>query len=145
MRAPSRIREWLLRVGSESVAVAPWRNARAGRAVMSPRLARSALPRVRGRPRPCRSFFQPSGFRACRPTSSVPRRTRVENQRALVLIDRLRIGVTRTPLIICGASPKNVIQRLGMIGWSGRLQADQLEVERVCDPTGDLVLQGEEV
>ena len=63
----------------------------------------------------------------------------------LVLVDRVCIGVTRTPLVVCGTTPENVINCLGMIGWSGRLHADELKVERVRDPTGDLVLQSEEV
>src|SRR5207249_3830579 len=33
----------------------------------------------------------------------------VENQRAFVLVDRLRKRLTRTPLVICGTIPENVI------------------------------------
>src|SRR5262249_13552025 len=69
----------------------------------------------------------------------------VENQSPLIAVDRLRKGLTRTPLIVFCTTPENVIQRLWIVGWSGRLHANQFEVKRVRDPTGDFTLQREEV
>ena len=70
---------------------------------------------------------------------------RIERQRALEQADRLRIFVTRRRLRHCGASPENVVQRVGILGRPGGLRADQREVERDRDPARDLVLQGEQI
>ena len=55
------------------------------------------------------------------------------------------MGVSRNPLQPCGASSKHVVQHVGIIGRQGSLRSDQFEIEGVCDPTRDLVLQGEEI
>ena len=45
----------------------------------------------------------------------------------------------------CGASPENVVQRVGIGGRPGGLRADQREIERDSDAAGDLVLQGKQI
>ena len=70
---------------------------------------------------------------------------RIERQRAFEQPDRLRTAVTRCRLIMCGASPEDIIQRVRMLGWAGSLGVDQLNVECDCDPARDFVLQGEQI
>ena len=55
------------------------------------------------------------------------------------------MGVSRNPLQPCGASPENVVERIRILGRPSGLRSDQLDAERVGDPTRDLVLQGEEI
>ena len=109
------------------------------------RLARPALPRVRYRLRPNR----PIRHHAARDRDHQPALSlygpRIERQRALEQADLLRESVTRWRLFLCGASPENVVQRLGMFGRSAGLGPDQLQVERNRDPARDLVLQREQI
>ena len=42
-------------------------------------------------------------------------------------------------------APQNVVERIGMLDWAGRLRANQRKVECGRDPAGDLVLQSEQI
>jgi len=55
------------------------------------------------------------------------------------------MGVSRNPLQPCGASAENIVGRIRGLGRPSGLRSDQLDAERVGDPTRDLVLQGEEI
>ena len=59
--------------------------------------------------------------------------------------DRLCIHIARIRPEPCGASPENVVERIGMLGPPGGLRRDQLDAERVGEAARDLVLQGEQI
>ena len=71
--------------------------------------------------------------------------TGIESQRTLIPTDPLRIAVARWGLQPGGASPEDVVQRVGMLGRTAGRGLDQFEVECDRDPTCDLVLQGEQI
>jgi hypothetical protein len=71
---------------------------------------------------------------------------RVERQCTLIQADRLRKILAGLRFVQRrGSRPENVVQRVGMLGRPRGLHADQLKVERDCDPARDLVLQSEEI
>ena len=70
---------------------------------------------------------------------------RIERRRALVKADHLCIDITRIGFEPQSARSENIVQRVRMIGRPCRLRADQLDIERVPDPTGDLVLHGKQI
>src|SRR6516162_6063003 len=45
----------------------------------------------------------------------------------------------------CSAPPENVVEGVGTHGGPRSLSNDQLYIERGCDPTGDLILQSEQI
>ena len=49
----------------------------------------------------------------------------VERQRMLEQVDGSGKTVARGPLVCCGASPKNVVQHIGMLGGPGGLRSNQ--------------------
>ena len=44
-----------------------------------------------------------------------------------------------------GATPQNVVERIGVIGRPGGLCSDQFDAERVREPVRDFILCGEQV
>src|SRR5215472_8225831 len=69
---------------------------------------------------------------------------RIERQCAFEKAERFR--ALAYPLICTRrASTEDVVQSIRMLGWSRRLSARQLDVERDGDAAGDLVLQREKV
>src|SRR5215471_21528902 len=54
------------------------------------------------------------------------------------------MGFARNRLQPGGAAPENIVERIAVVGGPGGLCGDQLDPERVRDPTRDLVLESEE-
>src|SRR5215831_12918037 len=45
----------------------------------------------------------------------------------------------------CSAPAENVVEGVGTLGGPRSLSSDQLYIERGCDPTGDLILQSDQI
>lgn len=69
----------------------------------------------------------------------------VEIQRSFKRADCLGMIVARFGIGKRRASPKNVVQRVGVGGRPGCLRPDQRGMERDSDAAGDLVLQGKQI
>src|SRR5438876_1963150 len=69
----------------------------------------------------------------------------INRQRTLNPVDRFRQTAARRRFRECGASPKKIVQRIGIYGGSSDLRGNQLRVERDRYPARDLVLQRKDI
>jgi len=72
-------------------------------------------------------------------------RPRIERQRTLEQADGLGSVLARRTPENCRAAPKNVVERIGVLGWPRGLPVEQLYIERNRDPAGYLVLEREDI
>src|SRR5262249_16160149 len=72
-------------------------------------------------------------------------RLRIERQGTLEQANRLTKAVARFWLEPCSTSAKNIVERIRMLVWPGGFRSNQLDIECICDPTGNFVLETEQI